>query len=200
MSIALAFRPMARSTPGDLHHSRRGRSQLHRPLGPATSSWHPLDSGMKDQVRLSTPWRLGRMARSTPGAASPQPAVSHRRTSPGGPAPSSHNGSGTRRPRTFPARAACSAARTAQALLPVSTSTTPSPGQAVPSLSMSPCPTATTTISGRGPWVWIGTRTRSLSLSTAARRSTTRSASSAASGPGAGSRCTRRDSQSHLSI
>ena len=50
----------------------------------ATSSWHPLGSGMGGTDRLSSPWRLGRMARSTPGASSPQPAGSQPTTSPAG--------------------------------------------------------------------------------------------------------------------
>jgi hypothetical protein len=52
---------------GQLHHSRRGRSQPHRPLGR-----RPVASpGQRDGwigVNASAPWRLGRMARSTPGA------------------------------------------------------------------------------------------------------------------------------------
>ena len=43
-------------------------SQRHRPLGRRTSSWHPLGSGI-GLLRVSAPWRLGRMARSTQGAA-----------------------------------------------------------------------------------------------------------------------------------
>ena len=64
-----------------LHHSRRGRSQLHRPLG-----WDfPVASpGQRDERWRSMPWRLARMARSTPGATSPQPAGSQPTASPAG--------------------------------------------------------------------------------------------------------------------
>ncbi len=61
----------------------------------ATSSWHPLGSGMNSGIpwaaecldipcRLSMPWRLAQMVHSTLEAVSPRPAASRRRTSPCG--------------------------------------------------------------------------------------------------------------------
>ena len=83
--FALAFGPTARSTPGATSPQPAGSQPTTSPAG----TWRvrhgiPWAAGWEEISPMSSPWRLGRMAHSTPGATSPQPAGSQPTASPAG--------------------------------------------------------------------------------------------------------------------